>query len=287
MELTAGDYRLVVAPERGGSILEFEWRGEPLLRPAYGDTILDVACYPLVPFCNRIAKGQFEWNDRDIQLAPNYPIADPHNVIHGYGWISAWAVTSCERSQLTLAHRHEGGDWLWPYVAELSYGLSGEGLSIDLTLSNLSDEPMPAGFGLHPFFPRDARTLYQGHHRGEWQTGPDCLPRTLNWQPEAFDWWHGMPVSSRTVDTVYTERVGALQIDWPERDLRLVMTPSANLSHTAVYAPPDADWFCVEPMSHMTNALNHGPQESTMKALGAQDTMSCSLRISAKRSARQ
>ncbi len=59
LTLEAQGYRLELAPERGGSVLRLDWRGEPLLRPLCGNTIFDVASFPLVPFSNRIARGRF------------------------------------------------------------------------------------------------------------------------------------------------------------------------------------------------------------------------------------
>ena len=58
IELKAGEYFLALEPERGGSIARFGWRGQDLMRPTCGPSVLDVACFPLVPFSNRIAHGR-------------------------------------------------------------------------------------------------------------------------------------------------------------------------------------------------------------------------------------
>jgi Aldose 1-epimerase len=50
-----------------------EARAQPLMRPTTGDAILDVACFPLVPFSNRIADGNFSWEGQEIVLQPNFP----------------------------------------------------------------------------------------------------------------------------------------------------------------------------------------------------------------------
>src|SRR5207249_4729919 len=115
---------------------------------------------------------------------------------------------------------------------------------------------MPAGLGFHPYFERSPATRYRGMHRGDWQNSPDCLPLSLTEFPTPRDWWNGEPVGTRTVDTVYTGRDGPLRIDWPERRMGLVMEPSDSLPFTVVYTPEDADFFCVEPVSHMTDAVN-------------------------------
>jgi aldose 1-epimerase len=115
---------------------------------------------------------------------------------------------------------------------------------------------MPAGLGFHPYFPCNASTTYRGFHRGEWRTSSDGLPLSLEDKAEPIDWWAGKPAASRQVDTVYTDRRGPLAITWPERNIALRIEASANLPHTVVFTPPDADYFSAEPVSHVTNALN-------------------------------
>lgn len=255
-EIAAGDYRLVLAPGCGGSVAAFEWRGLALLRPMTGETVLDAACFPLVPFSNRIADGQFEANGRTVRLKPNFPgRAHPHP-LHGYGWLSEWTVTQIGQDRATLVHRYSPGEWPWAYRAEQHFHLDQAGLTISLKVENLGDSPMPAGLGLHPYFPRTAATRYFGLHRGEWTSDSDGLPVSLDERVSARDWWEGMPAAARLVDTVYTGREGVLAIEFPERGVRLAITPSAELPFTGIFVPDHDDFFCVEPVSHATNAVN-------------------------------
>lgn len=257
-ELQAGDYRLRLAPAVGGAVAGFEWRGQPLLRPMLDDYLLSASCFPLVPFANRIAAGRFVAAGRAVQLAPTFPADDPINALHGYGWISAWEVAELGRDHAVLTHRYAPGDWPWPYNAEQRFELTEAGLMIAVSLRNLGNSPMPAGLGLHPYFPREADSRYIGLHSGEWQSGADGLPIALDARATPRDWWAGQPVGSRVVDTVYAGRQGPLTVQWPQRRVELEIRPSAILDHTAVYAPADADFFCIEPMSHATDAINRG-----------------------------
>lgn len=265
MQLTGGEYRLLLAPERGGSILAFEWQGEALFRPACGPSILDVACFPLVPFSNRIAFGRLQADGRDVQLGPNFPGSDHPHTLHGYGWLSPWTVESYDACGAIIRHHHSAGDWPWSYYAEQQFELAEDGLTIALSVTNLSDSSMPAGLGLHPYFPSEPDAVYHGLHRGEWQNDDDCLPQRLDVRDCAIDWWQGGDVSEREVDTVYTDRKGPLSIFWPSRDLSLQISPGHALPHTVIYAPRDQKFFCVEPVSHSTNDLNSA--SSSMKWL--------------------
>lgn len=256
LELIAGDYRLVLAPALGGTISDFEWREEALFRSTCGPSVLDTACFPLVPFSNRIAFGQFEFGGRKVTLTPNFPGLDNPHPLHGFGWLSAWDVVRASPRRAVISHRHAGGEWPWAYAAEQEFLLAGSGFRHILRVKNLSDEIMPAGLGFHPYFPRTPHSTYRGLHCGEWQNSPDGLPLGSLQHDRAVDWWQDRPIDTRAVDTVYTGRDGPLQIGWPERRLALGIKPCDDLPFTVVFTPQEADFFCVEPVSHATGALN-------------------------------
>ncbi|KUR79406.1 aldose 1-epimerase [Novosphingobium sp. FSW06-99] len=281
IELHAGDYRLVLEPTRGGSIARFDWHDIPLLRPTCGPAIFDTGCFPLVPFSNRIADGVFRVGQRTVHLKPNFPGSDHPHPLHGFGWLCAWTLVEHTTSAAVVRHQQAPGAWPWAYVAEQHFQLGAGGLCHEIRLRNLADEPMPAGLGFHPYFPRSQDTRYTGLHRGEWQLGEDGLPSSLHQAEGAIDWWHGEPVGARAVDTVYTGRIGALRIVWPETGLALTIEPSANLPCTVVYTPQGEDYFCVEPVSHATDAINHPERGDGMTWLAPGETMTVSARYAA------
>lgn len=278
VELAAGDYRLTAAPERGGAILRLDWRGQPLMRPACGPSILDAACFPLVPFSNRIANGRFAAGGREVRLRPNFPGSDHPHPLHGFGWLAAWRVARQDGRSVAMEHVHPAGEWPWTYRAEQVLALDEDGLTMRLAATNESDEAMPLGLGFHPYFPRDPDTRYRGLHRGEWRNDADCIPLSLDLRDAPRDWWGGAPVGARPVDTVYAGRAGPLEIGWPSRNLSLRLDCSEALTDTVVYTPARADFFCVEPVSNATDAFNRG--EGRMLEPGA--TMEVSVRLTAR-----
>jgi aldose 1-epimerase len=87
--------RVTLDPRRGGTIHELNWRGCDVLRPTppgAGNDPFDTACFPMVPFVNRIAHGRFEFEGRTVQLERNWS-EDPHP-LHGQGWRKPWTVVS-------------------------------------------------------------------------------------------------------------------------------------------------------------------------------------------------
>lgn len=276
--LAAGDYRLDLVPGCGGSVARFDWRGEPLFRRAKEDSILEMACFPLVPFSNRIAFGKFAALGKTVQLSPNFPGSDHPHPLHGFGWLQPWTIVEVGPSRATLEHRHAPGEWPWPYRARQRFTLSSDGLLHQLSIENTGDEPMPAGLGLHPYFPRTPRTIYKGLHRQVWQTSDEGLPVGSHLAETARDWWDGKPIATKVVDTAFGQREGSLRVDWPETRLSLTILPSDNLPFTIVFSPAAADFFCLEPVTHGIDAVNSESEQEAMQVLAPGGSLDVSVR---------
>ncbi|MFN6982923.1 MAG: aldose 1-epimerase, partial [Brevundimonas sp.] len=123
IRLQAGDWRATVAPEQGGAILSLDWRGQPVFRPTpEGATdMLETACFPLVPYANRIADARFGFEGRDVRLTALDRFA-PH-ALHGDGWLNPWTVEtiSDDRVEMRLdwpgETTAEGLGWPWSWRA--------------------------------------------------------------------------------------------------------------------------------------------------------------------------
>lgn len=276
-ELTVGDLHLVVAPHIGGCIAQFSKAGQQLMHKASQRALDDLnpggmSCFAMVPYCNRIQNGRFTYDGRHIELPPNFP-PEPHS-IHGLGWQEVWQVDEVTTDCLTLSYAHDGSVWPWPFLAEQTFRLSERGLEQTLSVTNSSNMAMPAGLGVHPYFPRDESTLFQASFAGEWEMDDEKIPAVLNVIAEGVDLWGGKPVATRPVDNVYTGRTGGLQIVWPQERYSLTMRPSGNLPTTVVYVPVEYDFFCVEPVTHLPNAVNMLGIDTGMVDLLSGETLS-------------
>ncbi|MGP2407980.1 aldose epimerase family protein, partial [Listeria monocytogenes] len=78
--------------------------------------------------------------------------------LHGWAWQRPWtvALVSSDRAVLTL--EQAAGEWPWSWRAEQHFAVRPDGLRIELKLYNIDRRPMPAGVGLHPYFPATAST---------------------------------------------------------------------------------------------------------------------------------
>ena len=92
----------LIAPAAGGSIKRLDFLNDgkrwPVLRGTDRESLEpeDMACFPLVPYCNRIRGGGFVFRDREVAMELTKP-TDP-SPLHGHGWKGPWSVaTASER----------------------------------------------------------------------------------------------------------------------------------------------------------------------------------------------
>lgn len=253
---TEDDAMALVRPELGGGLAAWRVRERDLLRAAprtSGDPF-ELACFPLVPFSNRIAAGRFDWRGRSVRLAPNWP---PHpHPLHGFGWRAAWRVIDLGLSHVVLEHRHASPEWPWTYRCRQRIALEGEALFLGLRLENLGDEPMPAGLGQHPYFPRPAGTTFRADVREMWRTDAEGIPDGSRTRAEAARIRRATNVDDCVLDNVFGGWDGRAWITWPDGAGLEVGADPAVARFLTIYAPPERDFFCLEPVSHVTDAVN-------------------------------
>src|SRR5512144_2694183 len=103
--LRTGCAELEVVPAIGGGVARFTVAGIDVVRAATDQAIAagDVralACYPLVPYSNRIDNARLAVGGRACALSRNFG-AHPH-AIHGVGWQRPWRVVPGDARRLLL-----------------------------------------------------------------------------------------------------------------------------------------------------------------------------------------
>ena len=259
LELEHRSARLTLDPGRGGVIREFSWRGEHVLRPTpadAGDDPFDVACFPMVPFANRVASGRFNFGAQSVQLERNWS-EDPHP-LHGQGWRGPWKLLAVSTQSATL--RFEGGanDWPWRYAAQQRFQLQDGGLLVELLVENLSATPMPAMLGLHPYFPDAANARLQALLPRVWLTDSDMLPKQETTTPPQWGFDSGRSVAAVPLDNGFCGWNGTARLFWPGRTVT-VHASHCNFLH--VYAPAGKEFFCIEPQTAAPGALGRNTAE--------------------------
>lgn len=274
--LRAGAWEAGLLPELGGAIAYLTCDGRDVLRraPDGVDDPLATGCFPLVPYANRIAHGRFAFAGKTHCVPLNF--GDHPHSLHGTGWQSAWTVRNAGEAAVVMALRHEGGErWPWRFGAEQHVRLDEDGLTITLHLTNADDEVMPAGLGLHPYFPRDASTRLTMASAEMW-LGDETMIPTRAVAAETFgDWAQGSGFPDHLIDNSFDDWSGRAAIASSRGTTRISAT-GARAVH--LYAPPGEDFLCVEPVSHLPDALN---RDFAIDTLAPGEMLTLSMRVEA------
>jgi len=280
IRLGAGDWRAVLAPALGGAVMALAWRDRPILRPTPpdADDPLQAACFPLVPYANRIDRGRFAFDGEahDIGATPGF---EPH-ALHGVGWRTAWNTAASDKTSARLTLDHPGSTaWPWGFHAEQAFNLSHEGLRIDLTMTNTAGRAAPAGLGLHPYLhrgPGDRLALAAPH---AWAADATLIPSRLVPASAVYDWRAAPRLAQAPfVDNAYEGWDGSARLIGEDGVTALVAAPGVSRVH--VYAPLDADFVCVEPVTHRPDALNApAGEDAGLAVLRPGETLTLSMTL--------
>lgn len=263
-------------PALGGAIACLRRDGRDVLRPTPegASDPLDTACFPLVPYANRIARGRFAFDGGRYALPRNFG-EHPHS-LHGVGWRRPWAVAATdERKAMLVLHHDPDADWPWRFRAEQHVRLSEDGLGVTLLVANDGDGPMPAGLGLHPYFPRHAMTRLTMTTGAMWLGDATMIPTEPVDAAHFGDWSSGAALPDTLIDNPFDRWTGSAAIATGDAITRVTAVGARGVH---LYAPPGGDFLCVEPVTHLPDALN---RDFDMDVLEPGDTLALAMRIEA------
>lgn len=249
VELNAGALRLALRPDLGGCIAGL-WRdGVPVLRSTQAAELTasrPSGCYPLVPYSNRLGYRRFRWLGKDHTTQANFD-GSPHSV-HGVAWLRPWSIVSQGPGRAEIAYVHEA-DAHWPFAFEVRqrFELDAGALTMRLVHTSRSDQPQPVGLGWHPYFPKRLRSRLHIELSDRWESDDSGLPTRKLPQPGIDG-----DVAHLAFDHCFEGWRGAARL----RDEKLSLRLSSSLRWLVVFTPTMRDYFCVEPVSHVSNAIH-------------------------------
>lgn len=278
--LTLEDHltRLTLAPELGGSIVNWILRanGHALLRPS-DQQALDaasprrLACYPLVPWSNRIGQGGFNSPDGWFALAANSP-NDPLP-IHGSAWKQPWQVVEQSASEVCL---QLDSPVPFAYRAQQRFRLHDGCLQMHLQVTHLDPRTAWHGLGWHPYFPRSAHTRLRAVAQQFWQCDQARLSSELAPLPASWNFANARALPSEQIDHAFTGWDGACEIIQEDAGYQLHCR-SQGADYFILFTPAGQNFFCFEPVSHPVNA-HHLPGHPGLRLLRQGET--CQLSFS-------
>jgi aldose 1-epimerase len=285
LRLACGPLSLTLAPACGGGILRFDYMLEegrkiPLLRGVdeVPDAPVDLASFPLVPYVNRVRGGSFSFRGRKVTLTPNLP-GDP-SPLHGQGWLSPWSTLRLGPADAELHFRHAAGEWPWDYEARQHFLLDEAGMAVDLSCTNLSEQPMPCGLGQHPYFPCTPKTRIDTVVESVWEIDEQVLPVAKLPATGRFDLADRL-VCGQGLDHGFGGWGGRAIVADPALPFRVAMS-SPDARFFQLYSPAAGGLFVAEPVTHANAALNE--PEASWPELGLRviepgESMTLTMRV--------
>lgn len=242
----------------GGAILSARWRGIPVFAPTPAPGLASQmfgaeACFPLVPFGNRIEANGFRFEGRDYRLEAN--TTDPL-VLHGDGWLGRWSILQRNRQSVTLRFDQEASVATpFAYEAVQTIDIDGTRLILSLAITNRADQTLPYGLGFHPYFPRTPETRLFARADRYWSEREGHLPGRPGPIPQDSNFASGSPLPRKWLNNAFDGWDGRARIEWPETGLAVSLEADGHFRFFVLYSPSaTSSFFCFEPMSHRPNA---------------------------------
>jgi aldose 1-epimerase len=273
LELRAGNLRLALRPDLGGAVAGLWLDGLAVLRSSEpGDLATSrlSGCYPLVPYSGRLGYRRFRWQGHDHTTAANFD-DNPHSA-HGVAWQRPWSVVSSSSTAAELAYHHEA-DANWPFAFDLRqrFVLSADALEVHLAFTNRSAQPQPAGLGWHPYFPKRSHSRLHVELSDRWENDPSGLPTRRVPQPGIDS-----EISHLSFDNCFEGWRGPARI----RDEKLSLRLTSSLPYLVVFTPEAKPYYCVEPVSHVSNAIHMSdPLAHGLRAVAAGATFDAWMKL--------
>jgi aldose 1-epimerase len=244
---------------QNGTFVDFM---RPTPAESYGSSS-DCSSYLLAPWSNRVKNARFRFRGKDHQLEPNFPDGTAiHGVVKGFPWrVEAGDGTSLVG---TFDSRHHPlVNFPFAFAARAEFQVDGRRFTTRFTLENTDAQPMPAGFGHHPYF---QRTLTGEEDHVELQIPCSehfelvgCIPGA---PPVAVDprvdFRTMRRLGERHIDDCLTTRAGEepVRFRYAQSGVAVSLHFDPLFATVVLYVPQNHTYFAVEPVTNANDGFN-------------------------------
>ena len=225
----------------------------------------------LHPWANRLSAYQYEVAGRRVHLDRDSPLIhlDPKGLpIHGVlAACPHWRIARADAEEhhallsATLdygAHAELLEAFPFPHELRMDVHLTASSLRITTTLTATGDTPVPVSFGFHPYLQLPDVPRADWHVELPVRTRFVLDERSIpTGATEPVEVAPG-PLGDRTFDDGYCDLTDPRTFVLAGGGRRVELEFLAGYDFAQVYAPPDQDVICFEPMTAATNALVAG-----------------------------
>jgi galactose mutarotase-like enzyme len=239
-----------------------------------GDELLGSRGIPLLhPWANRL----------DVELPDSPLIARDENGLPIHGLIApSWEVFA-STTWVLGAQLDFGGELLrffpYPHRLVIRADVGARTLTVRTTLTAGEEGPVPVSFGFHPYL------RLPGALRSTWRVEMPPMEhlelddRLLPTGASQFEPGESFTLGARTFDDGYAGVARGARFALSGAGRRILLRLDAGYPFAQVYAPPDDDVICFEPMTAPTNALVSGDGLTWVKP-GSSYTATFSISVS-------
>ncbi len=243
----------------GRNVIDFD-RGLLLAQDFTGTPVL-------YPTPNRVRNGMFRWEGKDYrQRRRGKPVLE-HGLVRTEAWDAEEPVADGNGARLEawLDFTEDGAlgeSFPFPHRLGLTFLLTARGITITYTITNKGNQPLPFGFGLHPYFMKlsgDDGTRVTLPADAVMEATPDLFPtgRLESVEGTVFDLRTPVPLNVLDMDHVFTRLCSGKHAVIRHRDLlEIELEATADFTHLVLYIPPGKKYFCLENQTCSTDAHN-------------------------------
>jgi aldose 1-epimerase len=252
--------RLGLLPEFGASVAFWEVRRNPgwqaIWRPyAPSEGRRIISSFALLPWSNRMMGGGFSLDGHFYPMASNR--ADSPVPMHGTGWMQAWEVADqTAHSASLVSEARQPCGYPWHYRAQQDFRLEGDSMLMRVSITHLGEARLPYGLGFHPYILRAAGARLRFGACTVWPAEEGVPVGDAGPLPAEWDFNQLRGIGEGLIDHNFGGCDGRKTLERPDIDLRLEWetTAPAGLDTAILYRPLHGDWFCYEPVTHITGA---------------------------------
>ena len=259
--LEHGPYTLTVAPGFGARLVSFRHGGRDILRPTPDAVLAEPLVYgfagfPLMPYSGPLFGPGFTFAGITHTLARN--VREEPTATHGESWLRPFEIRDRGKAALALAMTHEPTPGTFPFRfrGEVRFALSDAGLAILLRVTSRDHRPMPAGLGIHPYFPKHPGTRLRFESVGVWPPdAPEAVELGCEPLTEGLDFADGPDVSEMVIDRLFEGWDGRAEVIAAD-GFRTVIEADGALDKLQIYSAWDYPYVCLEPVSNANDGFN-------------------------------
>ena len=277
-----------IAPTEGSNLFSFKMGENDFI---YYDSEMPLAAYVtgtpvLFPFPNRIEDAMWTWKGRTYLQKKNGIPIQLHSLVYDEVWEYIEPKFGIEEvffsTYLNVNKDHPiYKGYPFEFRLILTYKLTNQNLSVTYKVENRDNKEMPFGFALHPYFTKlsgendtlisvpalywyearsDVDKVFLNKYKRSFELIPNILPtgRLICVYNGGKNLIYPVPVGSVNLDDVYTGFLPGNNsyIDYTTLKLRLNLLCSSDFTHAVVYTPLGKPYFCIEPQTCSSDAIN-------------------------------